>query len=378
VASERHNAIAGQPVKLCVYWHTLQVPLDPAQIRQVQILNFETGALVETIDEADVVREGPGRYCVTMTGAPAETYIDRWFVTPAAGGVETTHDFAVTVVAVAGDDNCLPISSAQLVSDYLYGLNLTDDNGDPFPVSLYDRAVRFGVAKVARMLDIDILPVEFYGKDDPLMADGGRLPTVKDDQGRYGAERHDFWGYDQFSALKLNRRPLRGNGPTEVRVIYPGYDKEIFTFPKSWLRVTIPESSQIAIVPAVGSLPSQVLGGGGGLPLFVHTRGARHMPDLLHIDYKAGFECGQVPDDITHAVALVAAQNVLNPAGDLIVGAGIASTSLSIGGLSQSVNTTSSATNAGYGSRIIQYQKDLKDLIPSIRAHYHGLGMHVA
>lgn len=377
MASERHNALAGQPVKLCVFWHTLQVPLDPFQIRQVEIRDFTTGALVETILEADVVREGPGRYCVTTAGLAAGTYIDRWYVTPAAGGVETTHDFNVTVSAVAGDAACLPISQAQLISDYLFGLNLTDDDGNAFPDSLFDRALRLGVARAERLLDINIFPVEFYGAGDPDIANGGRLPTIKDDQGRFGAERHDFWGYDQFGTLKLNHRPLRAR-PSEIRVIYPGYAEPVFTFPESWIRVTVPESATLSIVPAIGSLPSQVLGGGGGLPLLVHTRGAKSMPDLLHVDYKAGFDCGKVPNDITHMVAMIAAMNVLNPAGDLIVGAGIASTSLSIGGLSQSINTTSSATNAGYGSRIIQYQKDLKELVPTIRSHFHGMSLHVA
>ena len=74
---------------------------------------------------------------------------------------------------------------------------------------------------------------------------------------------------------------------------------------------------------------------------------------------------------------MVASLNILNPAGDLIVGAGIASTSLSIGGLSQSINTTSSATNAGYGARIIQYQKDYEALLNNVRAKYRGISIGV-
>jgi hypothetical protein len=34
------------------------------------------------------------------------------------------------------------------------------------------------------------------------------------------------------------------------------------------------------------------------------------------------------------------------------------------------VNTTSSATNAGFGARIIEYQKEIKQLLPNLRRYY--------
>jgi hypothetical protein len=64
--------------------------------------------------------------------------------------------------------------------------------------------------------------------------------------------------------------------------------------------------------------------------------------------------------------------------GDLIGGAGIANVSLSMDGLSQTIGTTSSATNAGYGARIINYLKQLKEQIPLLRRYYKGLRMVVA
>ena len=64
----------------------------------------------------------------------------------------------------------------------------------------------------------------------------------------------------------------------------------------------------------------------------------------------------------------------LNIAGDLIAGAGIATQSISIDGLSQSVGTTSSATNSGYGARVIQFNKELKELMTTLRAKYKIIG----
>ena len=61
---------------------------------------------------------------------------------------------------------------------------------------------------------------------------------------------------------------------------------------------------------------------------------------------------------------------ILNIAGDLIAGAGIATKSVSVPGLSQNIGTTSSATNSGYGARIGEYQKELKAMIPNLRRYY--------
>ena len=68
----------------------------------------------------------------------------------------------------------------------------------------------------------------------------------------------------------------------------------------------------------------------------------------------------------------------LNIAGDLIAGAGIATKSISIDGISQSIGTTASATNAGYGARIIQYDKQIKDQMATLRNYYLGMQMVVA
>jgi hypothetical protein len=71
----------------------------------------------------------------------------------------------------------------------------------------------------------------------------------------------------------------------------------------------------------------------------------------------------------------IASMYSLNVAGDLIAGAGIASMSLSMGGISQSKSTTSSATNSGYGSRIIQYRQDIAKDLPMVRRRFHGMPM---
>lgn len=83
------------------------------------------------------------------------------------------------------------------------------------------------------------------------------------------------------------------------------------------------------------------------------------------------------PRDVMGLLGRYAAIHVLNIAGDLVAGAGIANRSASIDGASTSVGTTASATNAGYGARIIQYRKEIRDLLPLVRRRLHGMTVRV-
>jgi len=107
-----------------------------------------------------------------------------------------------------------------------------------------------------------------------------------------------------------------------------------------------------------------------GITPHIGLTNARHIPNYWHITYCTGFD--RVPEDIMNAIGKLASINVFHLLGDLILGAGIASQSIGIDGLSQSISTTSSATNAGYGSRIQGYLADLKKAIPELKAKYKG------
>ena len=97
------------------------------------------------------------------------------------------------------------------------------------------------------------------------------------------------------------------------------------------------------------------------------------IPNYWYTQYETGFPIGKVPSDIINLVGLLASIPLLAIAGDLILGSGIASQSLSIDGLSQSISSTSSATNSGYGSRIIEYRKSIDATINRLRNMYNGV-----
>ena len=99
-------------------------------------------------------------------------------------------------------------------------------------------------------------------------------------------------------------------------------------------------------------------------------RSRSYIPNYWRVRYLTGFT--EIPADLLNIIGKVASINVFHIAGDLILGAGIASFSLGIDGLSQSISSTSSATNAGYGARVIAYQEDVKKLMPILKAKYGG------
>lgn len=241
------------------------------------------------------------------------------------------------------------ISVEELKEIYLFGLDLTDDSGTPFPDSLYEHYIKSAVASLERKLDIHILPI-----------------TIVEEPHDY--RREEFL---QFMYLFLYEYPVIS---IEGMTLQFPSDNLIMTVNLSDIHIR-KESGQLQVVPSLNSNYSFIFSNNavGVIPYYqLYTRS---IPDFFKVSYTAGFET--VPDNIKDLIGKIAAFGPLNIAGDLIGGAGIASQSLSIDGLSQMFNTTSSATNAGYGARLIQYSREIKEVIPELRSYYKGIRMVV-
>lgn len=236
----------------------------------------------------------------------------------------------------------------QLKNIFLFGIDLTNDFGEPYPDELFQFYIRSAVQFVRDKLDIDLLPTE--------QAD----------------EKHDFYkrDYEKYVITKLDRVPVIE--VTGARLVLPLNQKIIDYSPNSFQ--VDHDAGWLEIVPGSG----QILLGQTGAFLPLVFGGQDYLPQAIRVDYTSGFRNGFVPADIQEVIGMLASFGPLGIAGDLLVGAGIASQSLSIDGLSQSVNTTSSATNSGYGARLVQYQKQLKDMWQTLRARYHPKNLLVA
>lgn len=103
---------------------------------------------------------------------------------------------------------------------------------------------------------------------------------------------------------------------------------------------------------------------------YIYSPYTRDLQNMYLIDYESGYEnCQDVPDEFRHIIKRTAALTLLNIYGDGKLAA-IASRSVGLNSVSESISTTLSATSATFGARIIQYQKDIKEWFAQNRTKY--------
>ena len=245
----------------------------------------------------------------------------------------------------------LVMSVTELKEIFLFGVDLTDDDGNPYP----ERMFEFYIRAAQQWIETEI----------------GGLKLCE----HTVSEQHDYrlTDYIQYSFIKLFRYPVQRVG--SVAIQFP-LTTDLLQFDPTWYRIES-AGAQVNLFPTQGTFSSILLSQGGSYIPLVYS-GIEFVPHVLHVDYSAGFKRGEVPANILNIIGMKAALGPLNIAGDLIAGAGIATKSISIDGISQSIGTTASATNAGYGARILQYEKQIQDQMSTLKSYYTGLQLVVA
>lgn len=297
-----------------------------------------------------VLEEGQTSYTlIDHTGEDTYLYRTRYIQTADGPGKGDRSDPSESIAGAGLAIRGL-LTVAELKQRYLFGIDTTDDAGNELPDAVYEHYIAAAIATLEHELDIPILPTSFC--DD-----------------------HDFYreDYHAFNFLKLDNRPVIS--VEEFRVAYPS-GQTVIVFPGEWLRINKPEG-HLQVVPTAGTL-SEILVGQGGSFLPAIYNGLAYLPQLFQVVYTAGFETGKVPRNLIDIIGKLASMGPFNLFGDLIAGAGIANLSLSLDGLSQTIGTTASATNAGYGARLIQYAKEVKDALPKLVRYYQGVRFVVA
>ena len=255
----------------------------------------------------------------------------------------------------AGSDPALAILSvADLREKYLFGLQLTDRCGKALPDAIFETGIRAAVAWVERKLGLSLVP---------------QVIT---------AERHDYQSHlrRKYTLTYLDVLPIQS--VQAMRLAWPGQGG-VQAIPADWLRIKAFEGCVEVVPSSAGTtLAGTPLGLGvvGGLPWGGY--GAGYVPDMITVDYTAGWPDNKLPADIVDLVAKAAALQPLAVAGDLIGPLGVSSQSVSIDGFGQSIGRTSNAQANAYGSRMSAYLAQLTADIPMIRTSYRSLAMRVA
>lgn len=193
-------------------------------------------------------------------------------------------------------------------------------------------------------------------------------------------EKLTFYRADYWQSFPI----LFTNYPVNKPISLTGRFNQLeqISYPTQWLTNTQNSYGQykrrVSIVPtgtAVATANAEVILSGLTTQL-----GSQHflmIPDYWDLQYITGFKLDQIPMDLINLTGKLASFGPLGIAGDLILGAGIVSQSLGVDGLSQSISSTSSATNAGYGARLVQYEREIKATIPRIKLVYDEIKMSV-
>ncbi|MCG3175358.1 MAG: hypothetical protein MOGMAGMI_00287 [Candidatus Omnitrophica bacterium] len=229
------------------------------------------------------------------------------------------------------------ITPKRLKEEYLFGISLIDPNTgleltDKNLQSFIDNAVSL----FEHYLDLAITPVQDFIE-------------YRD----YHMNEYLDWGY-----FSLNNYPIIQI--KEMAMVYlrndDGTPLTKTTIPEAWIRLQ-PHDGIVRMFPNRNiPLNLQVNAAGAYFPELLRSG---MVPHLWEIKYDYGFCPGGIPVLLNQAIGYAAAMQTLIIMGNLVLGAGIASSSISLDGLSQSINTTQSAENSAYSATIKDYSSRL-------------------
>ena len=241
------------------------------------------------------------------------------------------------------------LSSAELFSNYLYGINITANDGTSFADENLDFYIEAAQREIENYFNL-------------------RFQKQLIETETLAFNRKDY--FQIFPILSTN---FPVNKPMSLIGMLNKMEQTVY--PQQWLTNQLTNYVQfmrrISVVPNGASTAKAnadiIL---TGITAQLGIQRFDNIPDYWNIQYITGFDIENLPMDLINIVGMTASFGPLGIAGDLILGAGIASQSLSVDGLSQSIGSTASATNSGYGARIILYQNQIKESVKRLKLVY--------
>lgn len=242
---------------------------------------------------------------------------------------------------------------AEIKDTWCFGLPLYDENGAEMTDPSIQLHIDSAIANIERRLGIFLKPTVIMSNPDERGLTEGTDYDKEEPAYDFDAKNYGNWGF-----LQLKERPVQKL--LGMKLVYPN-GATIVDFMQSpkWIKL-YKSAGQVHLVPYAGD-PTILSAMGTGGYAFVTGQINRNMPQMLYVDYVAGYPLGQIPADIRNAVAKQAAIEVLTIAGDAVM-QGITSVSTSIDGLSENTSTAVSADATLYSAHINKYQKDIDNL----------------
>ena len=239
------------------------------------------------------------------------------------------------------------MSAKELLSLYLYGIETRAKDGTILADEVIETYIASAQQEVEHFLDLKFIK-----------------QVIEEEFSFY---RSDFWEWGSLSTSHPVNKALKLAG-------HYGSIKQI-EYPSEWLSARKTTNNlyyrKVFIVPTEGSGGVSLLAS-GVVPRYGFLQRPQ-VPNYWRLRYCSGFDT--MPLDLLNLVGKWASIGIFNLYGDIVLGAGIASMSLGLDSVSQSIATTSSAENAAYSARIKQYLQEIKLSLPRLKSYYKGIVM---
>jgi hypothetical protein len=237
------------------------------------------------------------------------------------------------------------ITPEQLKARYFFGVDLTDQKGNPVPPEVFQHQINAAVSYVEHKLDIIIMPTKIV-------------------------DNHDFRAidYQEFNFIQLKKRPIIE--VTALKAQFPN-KIELIDYPPEWF-VLEKEAAQLQLAPVSGSFNGLAITAGGSImPLLFGTK--QSWPHMFEVSYTAGFCNDQVPIILNEMIGLQAAISMFQILRDTIHGP-VAGENTSLDGAATGRNNYATGP---FGPRIDSYQKKLDEYLKVAHKYYNGFAFTV-
>jgi len=388
----RLDAIINEPISLSIeFRNTINGLYDPFAISKVEILDSDQFTVLETITGAGIIRDALGEYHVVtdyLWNITKKNIYDKWTYEPTSGALERTSTLNTFIdePIVAQEDfrKGFAYNNPELLANDGFGSILTPDElryvyafgnrliagttGETIPDSVLQWYIDKAVAAVEKDLNYKIIKQFIYtdfrvGPSKRTEVDPSQIdyldPAVLATQNYLWEDPYDF-DYEQFRQyLRIKLRYFPINSVTKFLFKDPTgknlFDLSQFVRPNRFI------DGSIEVFPSV--LNAFYTPGMFFDPRFWGYIVNGRYPDGWVVDYSVGFdnvlEFKKRNYELFDLIGKLAAINLLSDYGDGKTSS-LASSSVSLSGISESLSTTMSATSAAFGARIIAYRADIK------------------
>lgn len=229
---------------------------------------------------------------------------------------------------------------------FLFGVDLRDGDGNVLPDTTIESFINVAIDYIEQNLEAPISPPQSF--------------TEYLD--------YKYNEYQSFAYMQLYHYPIVSIDSVKLIWGDPTNPDIELEFPNEWYKI-YETSGQIQLLPTASTLNAVILTRFGRV--LPHAIPTKYAPQLIEVKGNYGIcdEADKVPPLVNQAIGLMAAIYMLQMLGDIgPAGPGVASTSIGVDGLSQSLSTAISATSNLFQATISSY-KDLlhKDVLKRLK-----------